>query len=545
MFIKQNLNKKWIEFDTHIYGLVIDSFSVDFAGFMTGWSIASTTEYYNGSTLEDLYIAFSKITSHLKDDQYIVIYTDNIDKAEGFLLSKVRDKFSDLYLFVGKHIQIRPIKPFIESIDKIKSIMHLEDANDARYIACYMQSLVDADFVQDKCFYLTQSQIIRKRLKKACNENIDYPTSAYWDLSWLFQGGLCISNFPNVTVKDKIVKADLTSAYIYTLLSKKHRSIHSRWLSVKPADWIDWLDKDGYIYYGTFRITYRTTHSAIKEFHDVNDEPLELIGANVKIKVIDVDLRNIARLCDKISIECEELHVAEADYLPSYFTNTIIDEFIKKTTINKNTSPVEYLNQKRILNSIFGDCVRNLLNDDEVKHQAKNAYNLPEWGIWCAGYVRSIIIDLGLQLDSWLYTDTDSLICIYSDNNMKVFNQYNDETYNDFKDICTKLNFDFDKLSTLGQLEIEDNITKFRANGKKQYGYTQDNKFHLVAAGFDKSRGHYNDDAFYNGKLEFPGVLKGGICRHEAEVYINDIKYYSQTSYYEYEIDVEQFLLFT
>lgn len=542
-FLKVKENTTWKEFAVKPLGLTIDFFSVDLAGYCTGWELATPTSSLTGSTIEELVSAFDDISRSLDFNQVVVVYVEKFKLAYGFLQHYAKERFSNYYFYIGR-IQIRSIEPFIKDVDEIENVIHARYNSKAKLISEYMTNMYNSFCIPDNELYLTNSQIVRKHIKKSLkqykNQVLEFPTmNNYWLMDLCKLGGICYNSFPHVTVDKDIIKADLNSAYIYNLLAKKHKKADAKWIKCDVNEWVDLINDDNYIFCGEFEISYICNNHLISFYSDTYGDKLTTGGNCVKMTLTNVDLKILKKLCSKINIVCTQLIKVEVDYLPKYFTDVIITEYTKKTIIDKDAEPVRYKCQKKSVNSIFGDCIRDLFTKDDYDAFLKHHYNLPEWGIWTAAYGRELLLEAALNIECWLYSDTDSIYCIDNEQNRNVLSDFNNNVYEHLNRVCKECGYNFSDLKELGSFDIETGITKFRANCQKQYGYIQNNKFHLVAAGLNQKRAIISSDDFFNGELEFPEIIRGVTTSEDSEVTINGKTYKSHGSYYEVKVSIE------
>ena len=68
-----------------------------------------------------------------------------------------------------------------------------------------------------------------------------------------------------------------------------------------------------------------------------------------------------------------------------------------------------------------------------------------------------------MQLDGWIYSDTDSIYCFDTVENRERINAYNDEIRSKVKHFCEEFGYNeyYDDLKDIGKFETEHEIVKF------------------------------------------------------------------------------------
>lgn len=529
---KKKCNHEYI--NTTPCAIVIDSFTYNGAGYIKEWIVKTPYDVVKGDTIEKLILFFDK----LKDDMNlkiksnynkdtIIIYTDELSKCYGFLHNYYKDieLFSNYY-FSFENFEIRDITTFF-------NIPNMDIYNKVDKILTYVKTLYDNIFINDKYFYITPVQKIRKDIKKNHNgEATDLFPNSVWDYDELYQtyiGGFCICNYPKLDITQyNTIEIDRKSAYIYDLLIEKHvcEPLHSE----NPNYFQYYFENsDDYYIQALLKIKFSGAKHGYELFTDINGNKIEPYKDCI-IRINNIDFLVLKSLCSSLDYECISMEIAKKDYLPRYIAEIIEREYMKKVEleITKPNSP-ELRLQKIIVNGIYGSTVKKI--QDNYKTEKNEAFLSPYWGVLTTSYARLNLLSLAHKLINWLYTDTDSIFCKECDENYKLIDEYNAIIEQKVYNYCIKNNLDFNKLHELGKFVKKGVFKRFKANGKKQYMHTDlYGNFKITASGITKQ---YGEEAYNLERLERGIVKIGYITDDKTECTINGIKYVSNGSYFE------------
>lgn len=519
---KKNYNHSY--YNKSGVGLTINDFTVEKEGYIKGWTLATVTDTIDGDTIDDLVDRLKCIKEQLnlnKKSQYtkdiLCIYTDNLDKAYGFLhnYDPNIEKFGQYYFDIFDCIEIRDITHFFK------------DGIDTAYdIAYKAQQLIDTVFEKDRYFYITPTQMVIRRIKKNCNtDDVKkiFPKSSmeYNDLMSAYFGGFCICHYPGLLIDDfKTVEYDRTSAYIYDLLIEKH--------ACEPMHEADTNHFDYYIenadrYFAICEIEIKCgglkKGSELFRLLSNRRKSIEPYKSNI-ITVTNTDYLVLKNLVEVMDVKCRHIVVSKKDYLPRYVAEVIEQQYIEKV---KNPS---VLNKIKV-NSIYGATVKKVTDFTEYK---KNPILAPQWGVLTTSYARKNLLELAIRMKNWLYTDTDSIICEFCEDNEHLVNLYNAITQNKVYQYCKINGLDFDLFKDLGTFKQKKIMTKFKANSKKQYMYTlEDGTFKFKGSGIN---GH-NDESAYEGNIDTGYKIRHHISDKKVSRVIDGVLYISNGFYYE------------
>ena len=518
--------------------IVIDSFTENNAGYIKKWVLKTPYNMEEGTTITELINLFDKIKNELNleirseyNKDTIIIYTDNLAKCYGFLHNFYEDiEAFNNYYFTFSVFEIRDITKFFTI--NIKDIYEKVD-----YILEHAKVLYENLFFNDKYFYITPVQKVRKDIKKNFSDDkfelFPQTPSDYNNLYQSYIGGFCICNYPKLDVRNyNTIEVDRKSAYIYDLLIEKHmcEPLHK-----ENKEYFQYYfeNSDDYYIQAVLKIRFSGAKKGYEIFKDMYGNNLEP-NKESYIRINNIDLQVLMSLCNNIDYECVSMEIAKKDYLPRYIAEIIENEYIKKVELEqtKPNSP-ELRLQKIIVNGIYGSTVKKIQTD--FLTEKNNAFLSPYWGVLTTSYARKNLICLANQLINWLYTDTDSIYCKECEENYKIIKEYNKNIAKKVYNYCNKNNLNYDIFCELGKFVKKGVFKRFKANGKKQYMHTDIfNNFELVASGITKE---YGEEAYTLNELERGTVKVGYITEDITECEIDGVKYYSNGSYFEKDED--------
>lgn len=460
-----------------------------------GWTLESKCHSYNGNTIDELIEILNCLKSKYNLEVYnesskdiLIIYIDELNKIRGY--------FNSLITYDGKS--------YVQLFDNIEFRSYTDWSKDKNIIDV-MDDWFNT-FINEKYFYLTPSQCMRKRINRVMKgqaKNI-YPSfDEYNYFMDCISGGVLYC--PINELNHKIKSYDICSAYIYGLIFKKH-------CCTKPIltdcnTWNHYLDSEYEGSIGTYEIEYYCPVSTISCYKDVNKQNLKSGKHKVTITLTNVDLHLLFNMkyMNIINCECKILYTFKLDYLPEAFRQLCIDTFVTKLHTDKES--IAYKNIKCLLNGgFFGNLILQNVQrayDDEYKkshdtrkaNQAaqavynknyENASTSPVWGIFTMSYARELVLTLGGNISGWRYSDTDSIYCDDTIDNDDNINSFNKKIYNQNLKLCDKFGYN-NEIAILGTFEFEHDIKYFRVWGNKTYGFiTTDDKVIIKAAGCNK-----------------------------------------------------------
>ena len=541
----------WSNYVTEGWGLTLDTFTYNEAGYLNDWTLCSKTIEYTGETIEDLISTLNNIKvaydlkvhdKHNKD--ILVIYTDDINKLYHFLYRYgLTDEFTH-YFQILYNIEFRACWD--------------SDYVSAKEIADWADLMINMVFVPDKYFYITSSQIPRKRIRKstkAYKETIAhdiYPKSfdRYNLLRKAFFGGILYVPYPGLIISEPVIEIDLKSAYIYCLLAFKHCMSVSK--KIDNEHWEYYVDSKNKTSYGRYRIKYSSYTNKITCYKNENGESCKKGEDLVDTFIFTADdLKLFLREVSVQTLECLYLDEYTLDYLPQSVREELIDEYIKKEKLSKEKpGSGELAVQKVIVNSIFGNCCRNWKEVDDYKDDKDNASLAPQWGVWTTSYCKQLILELGNLLEGWLYSATDSIYCLDTKENREKIAAFNEKIREKTKAFCDTFDYNYEELKDLGTFCVKTKIKKFKAFGPNAYIYLKDDGEIVIKASgctkaYRKNLTKEEKEALFEVDQLPTGDRKRGYINKDKTSYSIDGKTYtSNGSYYyiEYTGDEARYL---
>lgn len=537
--------------DKNTSSYVVEGFGLHFdyftdwdieASFMTDWELQSESKTYKGVGTTDLFITLNEISKEYGLTRYsqrksdvLVIYTDRLWELSCFLSTYIDGEFK-FYFQVLEHIEFR--KCWDDTLHKAKDIQE--------WATGYINNL----FVPDKYFYLTQSQIFRKRIKKACKKDKvtlgkdlfprNYEVFKFYRKALM--GGICYCPYPECWFQQPIIEIDLKSAYIYCFL-KKHCVSEGK--TVDPATWEVYLGNTNRASIGKYQITYTSWSSKVHCYKNIQGKHCKPTDDGVPVTdtfiLTSNDIKLMLEMINITGVKCLELREFELGRLPKTILDNVVDAFIAKETAEEG---MDRKIKKVILNAIYGNTIRKADSKGEWKYQASHTDLSPLWGIFITAYCKELVIGLGSKLEGWLYSDTDSIFCIDTPENRKLIEEFNDKIRADVKAICEELGYDYEILKNLGTFCFEEEISEFKAWKPKTYAFTKTNG-EIVRKAAGCNRDTYYDENIYMlpdvpiGKK----VLEKKFLNKPADVDRDGVHYHEESTFIINEFDGDNELM--
>lgn len=258
-------------------------------------------------------------------------------------------------------------------------------------------------------------------------------------------------------------------------------------------------------------------------------------GDKVMTYMTDVDFKDFENFYNYTGAKIYSFYYSDYQYLPTPFVKYILQLFGYKTTLKgleDEHNKAMYLQSKQFINGLYGMAVTNIVNDDiefvegkndKIKYKqgwAKNSvdietalkkykYNnnsflLYQWGVWVTSYARHFLRDTiakiednSINVDDFIYCDTDSIKLTNFKRHKRIFDEYNEQNEKDMKLAMAYHGLDENayKAKTInGEIKvlgIWEHETKksgaykyFKTLGAKRYMY-YDTEYHLTVSGLN------------------------------------------------------------
>lgn len=470
-----------------------------------GWHLYSNSYNWVGKTAQDLtdrleaiitlfdltdkYIVKTRITdptgkqktiasekeSDCKHD-YVIIYVKNLKIARGIFKNVKIDVYSN-YLVVMDYFDIRTYTDF----------------GDQESIKQWYK-----EFVDESRAYLSPAQAMRKRLLRSVGDDKTaksiYPPTIRdykYERGGIHGGVIYAQDSSGHVYERKMLALDLTSAYIFGLLIRKHCMSERK--AVPVTDWENYLDNSEYGSIGTYKIEYSFMYRYIRCFKDFNGQQFKIGHNEVMVIMDNIALNTFINLPHMTihKVECLKLNEFKVDYMPQYYRDFSVKLYADKQSLDRDS--IEYKNHKVYLNSgVYGNILTDLFKylpkekdeseshyrDRIKKHYYKSVLSdsakvstIPLWGIYTLSYTKQLVFELAAQLVGWRYSDTDSIYCDDTPENRTKLEAFNSKIRTEVKQFCDKFGYDYYILQDLGTFKLEAEIVKFRSFGVKMYAY--------------------------------------------------------------------------
>ena len=249
------------------------------------------------------------------------------------------------------------------------------------------------------------------------------------------------------------------------------------------------------------------TSKCDKTINAIVDNGRILAAELVDIYVDEQTLAIIQEQYDYDGHICTDCYYSMKRYLPRWFTDYIFELFKDKTTL-KGKDLINYMIKKGMLNSTYGMCVQQAIQDDITEDydtgefSCKSNYNeesyekylknrrkiLPyQWGVWVTAYALTSLYRLGSMCEYWVYSDTDSAYGINW--NRRKVNAYNRECLKRLQERGYDAVPYEGKNYILGSAELDGQYSEFVTLGAKRYATrnAETGKLKITVAGVPKA----------------------------------------------------------
>lgn len=407
--------------------------------------------------------------------------------------------------------------------------------NDVLIVTAYIKECIE-DYRNIANIPLTQTGKVRKYVRKIVFNNNRYKylmrklelnNLEYVQLRKAFQGGFTHANamYSNQLCED-VTSYDFTSSYPSVMVCEKFPMSKGKYVGKVSLEQLRTYIQN---YCCLFDIKLSDicskyifenviSMSKCSDIHNYVVNNGRVVSADSLITTItDVDFDIITRFYNYSGIEIRNLYIYEKNYLPKDFILSVLKLYGDKTELKGiQGKEIEYLHSKEMLNSCYGMCVTNVMNNeviysgDEWKlgnvdifevidkyNNDRNRFLFYPWGVWVTAYARKNLFTGVYECkEDYIYSDTDSIKLFNVENHIQYFKNYNDNIKRKMIDMCKYYNIDVNlvcpktKENTekwLGVWDFDGHYKMFKTLGAKRYmTYNDNNELSLTVSGVNK-----------------------------------------------------------
>lgn len=344
------------------------------------------------------------------------------------------------------------------------------------------------------------------------------------------RGGFCHANMLYVAQKPiKCRSRDITSAHPsqmfkhrFTMQLHRVQNIESISFSDLLKYWENGTPTIGF--YGRFRftgircktsITIESSNKCIELVNPIIDNG-RVYSADILTTCINhIDLKIYDMFMEWDNVEIIYLYQGKTAYLPDYYINTMLDNYINKAVLK--SKHLNYSYEKSVVNSCYGCAItRMVVQEVEMKEgkpvkidkspievfeeEKQKQLLLPQWGVEISAFTRlqelSMIYDLISNGNEFIYADTDSIKYIDNGNAEEIFKKYNNSSHQRVIYLNDLIyHRDIELIEDLGEYDLEHNLCYCKTLGSKRYCLAYKEKFawkhETTTAGLPK-QAYYN-----------------------------------------------------
>lgn len=411
--------------------------------------------------------------------------------------------------------------------------------NDVRVVMAYIQEKIENEGLAD--IPLTKTGYVRNFFRKKClrgNRKMSHQyknlirsltldPEEYKSLKRAFAGGFTHANARHVgKVHSNVLSADFTSSYPYVMVSEKFPM--SKGVKVTSVHSLRDLEKMFERYCVIFDIELTdvepkiftenpiSASKCIKLENPVINNGRVAYAEKLVMTVTDVDFKVFKQFYNWSKLRVANIWRYEKAYLPTQLVSGILELYQKKTELKGvKGSEVDYLLSKEMVNSAYGMIVTDILRDlieydtDWTKNtpdlyseidkynNSKSRFLFYPWGVYVTAYARRNLFTAIVECDDdYLYSDTDSVKIINSEEHTQYFQWYNRMVMRKLETACKFHNLDINLIKPktikgiekpLGVWDLDDGFyTRFKTLGAKRYMVEEDGKINITVSGVNK-----------------------------------------------------------
>lgn len=480
------------------------------------------------------YISFTKVFARNERKPIFAWYKNTEFRCSYFLSNMSLDKVQKNYNIPVEKLKDEYNYSLIRTPDTSLTPLELQYCeNDALILYYYIKQVLHRANGKYKNVPYTSTGYVRQayrdyliRTKKQYDmhqlaEQLAPTTDVFLMLEKAYCGGYVHANYYSVLqgIKTNISSYDRTSSYPAVMCCKKYPMTPFKQILRNKKTY---LYNSKYAWVANIRFYNITTkgamcllskHKILKSENAVHNNGRLFSADMIELYITDVDLKNIHDMYTFDKMEIGKMYISEYDYLPKPFIDFVLLQYKAKTELKGIADKVDlYNNAKAYINSLYGMCVMNPLQDTvlfeenewsteenepyaiQKYYKNKKVYIVYQWGVWITAHARRELVKIVSKFQNEIdYSDTDSVkgSCITSEYIALVNESIHEENAKAAEHFGIPIEYyapqDINgNTHELGFWDYEGTYEYFVTLGAKRYVYIQDGKIHATVAGCPK-----------------------------------------------------------
>lgn len=449
--------------------------------------------------------------------------------------------------------------------------------NDIKVVMCYIQEQIEEEGCVD-AIPLTKTGYVRRDVKAKCFgtdkltrfkyryfiDKLRLDAYTYKLVREATLGGFTHANILfSRELCENVSGKDIASSYPAVMLSEMYPMSEPKKRDIKTLEEVETYCK---YYCCIFTVAYEeietdffydayiSLNRCIRSEEPVVDNGKVRSAKRIILTITNVDYWIIKKWYKYKYIYIKDFHTMIKEYLPKPIVLSILDYYEGKTKLKGVTgSEADYMRSKGMLNSIFGMCLTNIINDEielndgewdtipcdieaeiEKYNNNRGRFLFYPWGTFVTAYARKNIISAIWEAgEDYIYTDTDSVKYLNRDKHEEFFEKYNQEIARKIDKCLNFYGIDPERSrpadskgnkKQMGIFEDDGFYYKFKSLGAKRYLYEDDKGLHITVAGLGKKAGiEYLDKQdgnpfdLFDDDLEVPALETGKLTHSYLE----------------------------
>ncbi|MGL4997975.1 MAG: DNA polymerase [Cetobacterium sp.] len=441
-----------------------------------------------------------------------------IEKLSGYDYKLIRHQETPITLLEFKYLKndVKIVTDYIyEEVEIYGDLVKIPMTNTSK-VRRYVRSI---------CYTKGNYSKYRRIMKNLTLEPSEYP-----QLKRAFQGGFVHSNMEQTgKVLNNVSSIDFTSSYPSVMVAEKFPMSRGEKIIFTKEKGFDYWSKnhcllmDVEIHNLEVKEEIPDSYLSVSKCYNVKNGVINngrVFSADSLITTItDIDFTILRNVYNWEQYGVKNIVAYKKGYLPKAIIQAILKLYGDKTTLKGvQGKEVEYLLSKGMLNSIYGMCVTDIVQDSvlytdekwttekpnleeeiEIYNDKTSRFLYYPWGVWVTAYARRNLW-MGIKYigDDYIYSDTDSIKLTNYDNHTKFLKWYDTSIIKKMEKLCSYHNLDPKLICPknskgiecfLGVWDFEGTSEKFKTLGAKRYLGLKNGKYSLTVAGLSKSNG--------------------------------------------------------